>query len=75
MEQFSYYTPTKVVFGKGAELKAGETKAVAIDFPRESFEGWDAATNTMRVVPGNYELMVGTSSADKDLQKIQVTID
>ena len=24
MEQFSYYTPTKVVFGKGAELKAGE---------------------------------------------------
>ena len=38
-------------------------------------EGWDAATNTMRVVPGNYELMVGTSSADKDLQKIQVTID
>ncbi len=57
------------------ELKAGETKAVAIDFPRESFEGWDAATNTMRVVPGNYELMVGTSSADNDLQKIPVTID
>ncbi len=24
MEQFSYYTPTKVIFGKGAELKAGE---------------------------------------------------
>lgn len=57
------------------ELKAGETKAVAIDFPRESFEGWDAATNTMRVVPGNYELKVGTSSADNDLQKIPVTID
>ena len=28
----------------------------------------------MRVVPGKYELMVGTSSADKDLQKIQVNI-
>ena len=29
----------------------------------------------MRVVPGNYELMVGTSSMEKDLQKINVTID
>jgi beta-glucosidase len=28
----------------------------------------------MRVVPGRYELMVGSSSADKDLKKIQVNI-
>ena len=55
-------------------LKAGESQMVNIDFPRECFEGWDAKTNTMRVVPGKYELMVGTSSADKDLQKIQVNI-
>ena len=53
-------------------LKAGETKAVSIDLPRSSFEGWDAGTNTMRVVPGNYELMVGDSSADKDQKKILV---
>ena len=37
--------------------------------PRERFEAWDAKTNTMRVVPGQYELMVGTSSADKDLKE------
>ena len=55
-------------------LMAGESQTVTIDFPRERFEGWDAKTNTMRVVPGKYELMVGTSSADKDLQKIQVNI-
>ena len=55
-------------------LKAGESKTVTIDFPRECFEGWDAKTNTMRVVPGKYELMVGTSSADKDLQKLTVTV-
>lgn len=55
-------------------LKAGEGKSVDIDFPRESFECWDAATNTMRVVPGKYELMVGTSSMDKDLKKIKVLI-
>ncbi len=57
------------------ELKAGETKTVTIDFPRDSFKGWDSATNTMRVVPGDYELMVGTSSMDDDLRKIKVTID
>lgn len=55
-------------------LNAGETKTVKIDFPRKSFEGWDVETNTMRVVPGRYDIMVGTSSADKDLNKISVEI-
>lgn len=55
-------------------LNAGETKTVKIDFPRNSFEGWDVETNTMRVVPGRYDIMVGTSSADKDLNKISVEI-
>ncbi len=55
-------------------LNAGETKTVKIDFPRKSFEGWDVETNTMRVVPGRYDIMVGTSSADKDLNKISVDI-
>ena len=55
-------------------LSRGESKTVTIDLPRSSFEGWDAKTNTMRVVPGKYEIMVGNSSADKDLKKIQVNI-
>lgn len=55
-------------------LKAGESKVVEIDFPRDRFEGWDTETNTMRVVPGKYELMIGSSSADKDLQRITVNI-
>ena len=55
-------------------LNAGETKTVEIDFPRKSFEGWDVETNTMRVVPGRYDIMVGTSSANKDLNKISVDI-
>ena len=55
-------------------LKPGERKTVEMDFPRERFEVWDAQSNTMRVVPGKYELMVGSSSADKDLKKVQVTI-
>ncbi len=59
---------------KQVELEVGESKTIDIDFPRQSFEGWDAETNTMRVVPGKYELMVGSSSADKDLKKAQVMI-
>ena len=55
-------------------LKPGQSSTVSISLPRERFETWDAATNTMRVLPGQYELMVGTSSADKDLQKIIVEI-
>ena len=55
-------------------LNPGEAKTVTIDLPRSSFEGWDVKTNTMRVVPGKYELMVGSSSADKDLQKKVVVI-
>ena len=46
------------------ELKSGETKEAVIDFPKEAFELWNVQTNTMRVVPGEYELQVGTSSAD-----------
>ena len=56
------------------QLEPGETKNVSIDLPRQSFEGWDEQTNTMRVVAGKYELMVGNSSADKDLKKILVNI-
>ena len=55
-------------------LKAGEARMMSIDFPRERFEGWDAKTNTMRVVPGKYEIMLGSSSADKDLKRITVNI-
>ncbi len=56
------------------QLNPGETKTVSIDLPRSSFEGWDAKTNTMRVVPGKYEIMAGSSSADKDLKRTTVSI-
>ena len=56
-------------------VKAGETRYVEMDFPRERFECWDATTNTMRVIPGSYELMVGTSSNDSDLQRLKVIIE
>lgn len=58
---------------KQVQLEPGEEKTVAIDFSRERFEWWDKTTNTMRVIPGRYELMVGGSSDDRCLQTIPVS--
>lgn len=55
-------------------LKAGETKHLTMDFPHDRFECWDSKTNTMRVIPGHYQLMVGTSSRPQDLNTINVKI-
>ena len=68
--------PLKTLRGYGqVELEPGETKTVTIDLPRQRFEGWDEATNSIRVVPGQYELMIGDSSADADLHKTIVRIN
>ena len=68
--------PLKTLRGyERVRLLPGEQKTVEIDMPRDRFEGWDVKTNTMRVVPGQYELMVGSSSADKDLKKITVMVE
>jgi beta-glucosidase len=55
-------------------LQPGESREVVIDLPRERFEMWDAQTNTMRVLPGDYEVMVGNSSADSALQRFTVSL-
>jgi len=67
--------PLKTLRGyKRVTLEPGETQTVEIDMPRERFEGWDKQTNTMRTLPGRYELMVGGSSDDNDLMKTIIKI-
>ena len=56
------------------EVKAGQTVTANLKLERKSFEFWDAETNTMRVKPGKYEILVGTSSDDKNLKKQNITI-
>ena len=56
------------------ELAAGKKQDVKMELLPEAFEGFDPATNTMRIVPGEYELFYGTSSDKKDLQSIHVTL-
>ena len=55
-------------------LKSKETKDITIDLPRKCFEMWDVKSNTMKVVPGSYQIMVGSSSDNKDLKIITVDI-
>ena len=55
-------------------LKPGESQKVTIDLPRKSFEGWDAQTNTMRVVPGKYQVFVGGSSVDAAKNVVVVNV-
>ena len=55
-------------------VKAGQTATATLKLARKSFEFWDPETNTMRVKPGRYEILIGTSSADKNFKKIETVI-
>ena len=55
-------------------VKAGETVTADLKLTDRSFEFWDPETNTMRVKAGKYEILVGTSSQDKDCRKLSITI-
>ena len=67
--------PLKTLRGfKRTTLSPKESAIVEIDLPRDRFETWDASSNTMRVQPGQYEVMVGNSSAASALKSIKVKI-
>ena len=59
---------------KRVTLQPNKKETVTIPLPRECFEMWDATTNTMRVKPGPYTIMVGSSSKDADLKSIEITL-
>jgi beta-glucosidase len=56
------------------DVKAGETATATLQLTPKSFEFWDGTTNTMRTKPGKYEILYGSSSLDKDLKKLTVTL-
>ncbi|MGI6222020.1 MAG: xylan 1,4-beta-xylosidase [Prevotella sp.] len=55
------------------DLKAGAKGQVKIALNDKSFEFFDPSTNTMRTLPGDYELLYGTSSRPADLQSMKIT--
>jgi beta-glucosidase len=54
-------------------LQAGETKTVSVDITPESLAFYDLNMNYV-VEPGDFEIMVGASSRDEDLQKVILTV-
>ena len=56
-------------------LRKGESKTMSLELPASSFETFDPSNEEMRVVPGRYEVLYGTSSADKDLMKTELIIN
>ena len=56
-------------------VKDGQKATAVMELDSKSFEFWDPATNTMRVKPGKYEILVGTSSDDKNFKNLAVTFE
>jgi len=54
-------------------LSAGETKTVTLDITPESLAFWDVKMKYV-VGPGEFEILVGSSSRDVDLQKVVLTV-
>ncbi len=67
--------PVKALKGlKMVNIKAGETKTVDIDLPASAFEYYDSVADGLVCKSGSYQILVGGSSADKDLQSVNLTI-
>jgi beta-glucosidase len=58
---------------KKIELRPGETKTVALDITPESLAFYDIHMKYV-VEPGEFEIVVGNSSRDCDLQKVILTV-
>jgi beta-glucosidase len=56
------------------DIAAGKTVMVKMDLPPAAFEFFDAGFGKMVVTPGDYELLYGNSSAEKDLKSVKISI-
>lgn len=56
-------------------VAAGETTQVAINLPHRAFEFFDRSLGRMAVTAGENEVMYGTSSDNKDLKSVTITIE
>ena len=66
--------PQKTLRGfKRVSIPAGKTVNVTIPLTDETFNWWDKNIHTVHPLNGNYTLLVGNSSADKDLQTLSYT--
>ncbi len=67
--------PIKALKGfQKLSLKPGETKTATIALDGEAFEYYDEAIDELSVKPGQYKILYGTSSLDKDLKSFDFTV-
>ncbi|HVT85624.1 MAG TPA: xylan 1,4-beta-xylosidase [Chitinophagaceae bacterium] len=55
-------------------VPGGKTTQAIIDLPYKSFEFYDEKSLQMAVMPGEYQIWYGNSSAEKDLKTIKIKI-
>lgn len=51
-------------------VKAGQSIKATINLPCKSFEWFDETSNTIRVTPGSYQILLGNSSRKQDLRTV-----
>jgi beta-glucosidase len=67
--------PLKTLKGfQRVNVAAGKTMKAKVTLPFTSFEFFDRASGAMIVKPGNYEVLYGNSSNEKDLKVAKITI-
>jgi beta-glucosidase len=59
---------------KRVNVESGKTVNVEIEMPYSSFEWFDVNSNTMHPLTGEYTICYGSSSMDKDLHELNVTL-
>jgi beta-glucosidase len=59
---------------KRVPVKAGQKVTAVMELNKQSFEFWDSKTNSMRVKPGEYEILVVNSSDAYNFKKLSITL-
>lgn len=59
---------------KRVEIGAGKTQTVTFELPAKTFESFDTTSGSISVTSGEYELLYGASSDNKDLKVAKVKI-
>ncbi|QEC79489.1 xylan 1,4-beta-xylosidase [Mucilaginibacter ginsenosidivorax] len=59
---------------KRIPLSSGAKQVVKLDLPAKTFEFFDPTDAVVKVTPGEYELLYGESSDNKDLKTIKIKI-
>ena len=73
-DDLNFVLPPNGIVGVIGPNGAGKTVNVELELTPKQLEWWDAQTNTMRTIAGNFDIMVGGNSKDAELQVKTLTL-